>query len=142
MAKAPKTQIVGTPEEMNGEVTPEDLSLISEAPADWEFETVIEESPTHVLFDTAGDRFVGQFIDRVTITPDRADIEPFDLFRFRGQDGELYAINTSGKLDKGMHVVNAGDWVRITLMKLLPSNKGNDFKDFKVEVKRSAPAAA
>lgn len=136
MARAPKTQTVIDPEDMREEVLP-DVDLISTAPDDWEFETVIEESPTQVIFDTEGDRFIGQFVDRVTITPETAGKEPFDLFRFRGQDGELYAINPSGKLDKGMSVVKTGDWVRITLIKFIPSNKGNDFKDFRVEVRKN-----
>lgn len=137
MAK-PRTQQVVDAQELHGEVTP-DVDLVSTAPDDWEFKTVIEESPTGVVFDTVGDVFIGQFVDRITITPDKPEKgeakDPFDLFRFRGRDGELYAINPSGKLDRGMSVVNAGDWVRITLIKLIPSSKGNDFKDFRVEVK-------
>jgi len=133
MAK-PKTQTVINPEELNGEVSP-DIDLISSAPDDWEFETIIEESPTHVVFDSVGDVFIGQFVDRVTIVPETAGKDPFDLFRFRGRDGELYAVNPSGKLDKGMEAVKAGEWVRLTLIRFIPSTKGNDFKDFRVEVK-------
>ncbi len=135
MAK-PKTQTVINPEELNDEVTP-DTDLISTAPEDWQFETVVEESPTHVVFDTVGDVFIGQYVDRITITPETAGKDPFDLFTFRGRDGELYAVNPSGKLDKGMDVVKPGDWVRLTLTKFIPSNKGNDFKDFRVEVRKN-----
>lgn len=132
-AMARRTTVISE-EEMTPDVTP-DSDLVTKAPDDWEFETVIEESPTHVIFDEVGDVFVGQFVDRVTITPDNKDIEPFDLFRFRGRDGELYAVNTSSKLDKGMDKVKPDSWVRITLIKTIPSRKGNDFKDFRVEVK-------
>jgi len=142
MAK-PRTQTVVNPEELNGEVNP-DIDLISSAPEDWEFETVAEESPTHVLFDTVGDVFVGQFKGRITIEHtvpvDKEHpngVNTFDLFTFRGQDGELYAVNTSGKLDDAMSVVKEGAWVRLTLVKFIPSKKGNDFKDFRVEVKKN-----
>lgn len=134
----PRTTAVVEPEQMAEEIQP-DMDLISVAPEDWEFETVIEESPTHVTFDTIGDVFIGQFVDRITITPEKPEKgeakDPFDLFRFRGRDGVLYAVNPSGKLDKGMDAVNKGDWVRITLVQLIPSNKGNDFKDLRVEVR-------
>jgi len=131
---AKRTAVIN-PEEMADEVMP-DTSLVSAAPDDWEFETIIEESPTHVVFDTEGDVFVGQYVDRVTIEPESGK-DPFDLFRFRGRDGELYAVNPSGKLDKGMSAVKAGDWVRLTLIKFIPSTKGNPFKDFRVEVKKN-----
>lgn len=137
-----KTTVV-EPEQMAEEVNP-DIDMVSTAPDDWEFETVVEESPTHVVFDTVGDVFIGQFQARITIThevpvdKDHPDgINAFDLFTFRGQDGELYAVNTSGKLDKGMEKVSEGDWVRLTLTKFIPSKKGNDFKDFRVEVRRN-----
>lgn len=143
----PQTRNVVNPEEMaaNGEVMP-DVDMVSTAPDDWEFETVIEESPTHVIFDTPGDVFVGQFVERITITPENPPgidpdsklyKSPFDLFTFRGRDGVLYAINPSGKLDKAMDVVKPGDWTRITLVKHIPSSKGNDFKDFRVEVRKA-----
>jgi len=135
MAK-PRTTTVINAEELHGEVTP-DVDLISAAPDDWEFETIIEESPTGVVFDTVGDVFIGRYVDRVTITPDSGK-DPFDLFRFRGRDGELYAVNPSGKLDTGMAAVKTDQWVRITLIKLIPSNKGNDFKDFRVEVRTNS----
>ena len=124
------------PEQMAEDITP-DIDLVSTAPDDWEFETVIEESPTHVVFDTIGDVFIGQYVNRVTIEPTTPGKDPFDLFTFRGRDGELYAVNPSGKLDQGMVRVKAGDWVRITLIKFIPSTKGNDFKDFRVEVKKN-----
>jgi len=143
MAK-PRTQTVVDPQEMAGEVMPDDMDLISTAPEDWEFETVAEESPTHVLFDTVGDVFIGQYQARITIehtVPVDKDhpegINRFDLFTFRGRDGVLYAVNTSGKLDEAMKEVDSGQWVRLTLIKFIPSKKGNDFKDFRVEVKKS-----
>lgn len=135
MAK-PKTQTVIDPEEMSPHTDP-DIDMVSTAPDDWEFETIIQESPIQVIFDTEGDVFIGQFIERITITPETAGKDPFDLFTFRGRDGELYAVNPSGKLDKGMDVVKKGDWVRLTLIKFIPSNKGNDFKDFRVEVRKN-----
>jgi hypothetical protein len=123
-------------EDLNEEATAPNVDVLSTAPDDWEFETIIEESPTGIVFDTVGDCFIGQYLDRVTIEPENGK-DPFDLFRFRGFDGGLYAVNPSGKLDKGMSTVKEGDWVRITLIKFIPSNKGNDFKDFRVEIKKN-----
>lgn len=145
--QAPATKPVTDENELAPEVMPDDdTAILTEAPDDWEFETVIEESPTHVIFNKIGDRFIGQFVGRVTVTPENPpDLDPssklykapFDLFHFRGQDGELYAVNTSGKLDKQFdELVKPNDWVRLTLIKTIASSKGNDFKDFRVEVRR------
>lgn len=108
--------------------------LLSTAPDDWEFETIADESPMRVVFDTLGDVFIGRYVGKDHITPENED--PFDLFTFRGRDEKLYAVNTSYKLVEAMEKVQAGQWVRLTYVKDIPSKKGNPMKDFKVDVKK------
>lgn len=98
------------------------------------WETVIEESPTVVVFDTIGDQWVGQYLGEQHIVPENGD-EPFDRFLFRGQDGDLYAVNKSYKLNFENIPVNS--WCRLTYMKNIPTGrKLNPMKDIKVEVRR------
>lgn len=110
---------------------------VSESPSEWEWETVAEESPTRVIFDTVGDTFVGQFKGEDHIEHEvEGEDASFDLFLFRGRDGELYAINKSYKLIEAMEKVEYDQWVRIQFVKEIPSRKGNPLKDFRVDVKR------
>lgn len=112
-----------------------DESLLTTAPDDWEFETVVDESPVRIIFDTEGDTFIGQFEGRKTITPDNGD-DPFDIFVFRGRDERLYSVNTSTKLDGVLTNETEGKWVKLELIKLIPSKKGQPFKDFRISVRK------
>lgn len=110
--------------------------LISNAPDDWEFETIVEESPTMVIFDTIGDVFIGQYIGIEHIDPANGKDEPFDRFTFRGRDGELYAVNQSYKLEKALEDVDKGTWVRITYTKDIPTSRNlQPMKDFRIETR-------
>lgn len=114
-----------------------DEDLISNAPSDWEFETVTEESPTLVEFDTIGDIFIGQYVGVEHIDPKNEKDEPFDRFNFRGRDGDLYALNQSYKLEMAMEKIEPGQWVRVTYIKDIPTGrKLNPMKDFRVDVKK------
>jgi len=114
---------------------------VSTTPDGWEFETVQEESPTRVIFDTIGDQFIGQYIgdEHIDLPPDaEGKDQSFDLFNFRGRDGERYAINKSYSLEQAMEKVNQGDWTRITYVKDVPTKRSlNPMKDFRVEVRKS-----
>jgi hypothetical protein len=117
-----------------------DQSLLSSAPDDWEFETVADASPTKVLFDTIGDCFVGQYEGIQHIVPDTiipGKIEEFDLYTFRGRDGQLYGINKSYKMSKGMDAVKIGDWVRITYVANIDVRQAEPMKDLKIEVRKN-----
>lgn len=114
---------------------------VSTVPIDWEFETVVEESATGIIFDTVGDQFVGQYKGTEHIDPGTVDKEgkskAFDRFLFVGRDGNLYAVPMSYKLDKAMDEIEEGQWVRITYVKDIPTGAGlNPMKDFKVEVRK------
>jgi len=114
-----------------------DISDVSTAPDEWEFETVAEEAPTRVVFDEFGDVFVGQYVgtEHIEQPIDEKGIDQsFDLLNFRARDGQLYAINSSYKLVEAMGKVDEGDWVRITYVKDLPTKRGlNPMKDFVVD---------
>lgn len=110
------------------------------APDDWEFETVIAETPAQVKLDV-GDSVILQYLYIQHVENpnkrDDNDEDDFDLIVFRGRDGELYSINPSAKLEREWGKVPTLAWVRITLKGELPSKKGNPFKDYKVEVAKN-----
>lgn len=116
-----------------------DVTDVSIAPSEWEWETVVEEAPTRVVFDTIGDTFIGQFVgeEHIEQAPnEKGEDQSFDLFNFRGRDGQLYAINKSYKLEEAMGKIGDGDWVRIVYVKDLPTKRGlNPMKDFTVDVR-------
>lgn len=117
--------------------TVEAANLVSEAPDEWEFETLVEESPTMVIFDTVGDVFVGQYVGIEHIDPDNGKDEPFDRFNFRARDGELYALNSSYQLVDALKKVDPGTWVRVTYIKDIPTKRGlNPMKDFRIDVRK------
>jgi len=124
MAKAaPKNDI---------EVTPD----VSSVPEDWEFETIVDESATVIIFDEIGDVFVGMY-DRTERIDPGGEQDPFERFLFTGRDRKPYAIPQSYKLNAAMEDVEPGTWVRITYVKDIPTGRNlNPMKDFRVEVKR------
>jgi hypothetical protein len=117
-----------------------DETHVSMTPADWEFETVVEESPTTIVFDTIGDVFVGQYIgtEHIDLPLDKdGKDQSFDRYTFRGRDGELYALNQSYKIEMGMDKAAPGQWVRITYVKDIPTSRGlQPMKDFRIEVRK------
>lgn len=119
---------------------PESTVDVSTSPEDWEWETVADESPILVIFDTVGDVFIGQFKGEEHIEQaidEKGEDQSFDRYVFRGQDGNPYAINKSYKLAQGMEKVEFDDWCRITYIKDIPTNrKLNPLKDFRVDVRR------
>jgi len=112
------------------------------APADWDFETVADESPTTVIFDTIGDVFLGLYKGTEHIVTGKIDAETgkpeeFDRFVFKGRNGELYSINQSYKLDATFEDIKPETWVRITYVKDIPTaRKLSPLKDFKVDVRK------
>src|SRR5882762_10512170 len=104
---------------------------------EWEFEAVVNDSPTVVIFDTIGDQFVGMYKGMQRVEARTADREAYERFAFTGRDGGRYAIAKSRVLDELMRKVPMGTWVRITFVGEIPQSKGfNAMKDFTVEVKK------
>jgi len=115
----------------------EETPDVTTVPEDWEFETIVDESATVVIFDTVGDQFVGQYKGTEHIDPGTEDQEAFDRFLFVGRDSNLYALPMSYKLNTAMEDVKPDQWVRITYVKDIPTGrKLNPMKDFKVEVRK------
>lgn len=100
-----------------------------------EWTTVADETPAQVIFDTVGDVFVGRFVEKRTLTPNPE--QSWDQFVFRGiEDGELYGINSSYSIAKGMETVQPGSVVRLTYVKDVEVGRPSPMKDFKIEVKK------
>lgn len=117
--------------------TPDLVEMMADASHSWDWETVVDSSPTVVLFEEIGEEFVGQFVGDEHITPDNGG-EEFERFVFIGLDGERYAINKSYKLEEGMKKVSEGQWCRITYTKEIPTGrKQNPMKDFRVDVRKA-----
>lgn len=115
---------------------------VTAAPDDWEFETVREEAPIGVVFDTFGDSFVGQFVRKHHVSREpnakREDMS-FDLYVFTGRDEKPYALPNSYVLDEAYEneLLVPGKWVRITYVKDIKTSAGlNDMKDFRIEVRK------
>lgn len=115
--------------------------LMANANSNTEWETVTEEVPTRVVFDTVGDVFIGDYVGREDIpaeknpTKDHPEGEAFSLFLFRGLDGKLYSVNTSTRLNDAMSKVDAGRRCRLAYMKDVPVNgQPSPMKDITVSV--------
>jgi hypothetical protein len=119
------------------ESTVDESTVDVSAPDEWEFDTLVEESPTMIIFDEIGDVFVGQYVGVEHIDPDNGKDEPFDRFNFRARDGKLYGVNQSYQLVNAMEKVEPGQWIRITYAKDIPTKRGlNPMKDFKIDVRK------
>lgn len=114
-----------------------DMSLLTQAPDDWEFSTEVAEAPIQVELEL-GESIVLYFEGIEHIVPDGAKTadDAFDLLTFTGRDGVRYAMNPGYKLDRYFRSAEPA-WYRITLIKELPTGRGlNPMKDYKVEKKK------
>lgn len=113
-----------------------ETDVFAQAAAEGEWETVARESGTRIVFDTVGDVFVGTFLGSEHVVPDKGG-EEFDMFNFKGPDGELYSINHSYKLVRAMSQVQEGQMCRITLCRLIDvKGQPSPMKDFRVDVRK------
>jgi hypothetical protein len=108
---------------------------------DDEWETLSNESPMVVEFDTIGDVFMGEFLYDDHIVPEEGRGDPFDRYVFidrtEAHDGDRVALNHTYQIERAMETVKPGDWVRVTYIKDIPTGrKLNPMKDFKIDVKR------
>lgn len=115
---------------------------VTTTPADWEFETVRDESPIGVTFEKPGEQFIGQFQERRTITREVAanGQDPnFDVFVFLGRDDRPYALPSSYALTEAYEdgLLMNGAWVRVTYVKDIDRGTGkNPMKDLRIEVRK------
>ena len=117
-------------------------ALMAAANSSEEWDTVVDEAPIRIIMDAIGDCFIGDYEGELhipaeqNITKDKPEGEAFDLIIFRGLDGKPYALNKSVKLERAFEAIDMGTRVRVTLMKEIPTDRGNPMKDYKVDVAR------
>jgi len=103
------------------------------------WETVAEEAPVMVEFDTVGDVFEAVYEGSTDIDlPEdkRQDGRTtFRQLRFR-KDGVLYGINAGLKLREAFNSIPDGTLCRITLMAFVEVGQPSKMKDFRVQVAR------
>jgi len=115
---------------------------VTQSPDGWDWETVSEGAPTKVVFETPGEAFIGQFqgarhIDREPNA--KGEDQSFDMYVFRGRDGEMYSLPQSYSLAEAIEDMDEpfGTWMRITYLKDVPTARGqNPMKDFRVDVRK------
>lgn len=111
------------------------VELLTVAPADWNFTTVSDVSPTAVELEL-GESIILHFEGIEHIVPDNAKDEPFDLLIFTGRDDERYSMNPSYKLSRYFKDAPM-EWYRITLVKEIETGRGlNSMKDYRIEMKK------
>jgi hypothetical protein len=136
MARTKATVIPNDASEIDEEMEAVNLAAGTE---DWEWETVHDESPTLVTFDTIGDEFIGQkkgtkFIEQPP--GPKGEDNSFTIFLFRGTNGELYGIYESYAMTEGMKKVPDDAWVRIKFVSEVDVKQGNPMKNLRFDVKK------
>lgn len=115
-------------------------SVDKTAPENWEWEVKTEGAAIKVIFDTIGDVFIGQYLNREHIQNEPAadgSNRSFYTFNFRGTDDDVYTIGESYALTEAMEDIDPGMWCRITYVRDVPTaRKLNPMKAFKVETRK------
>jgi len=118
----------------------------TESPEGWQWDTVAEGAAIKVIFEEIGDEFIGLKLGKKHIDREpsaNGQDQSFDLWEFRGRDGDLYAINNSYALEEALEDVPDGMWCRIIYVrdvvtaKSKSNDKYNDMKSYKVDVRRN-----
>jgi hypothetical protein len=104
------------------------------SPDEWEFETVSEEFPTRVIFDTIGDEFIGKYLRTDRVEANNGD--KFNVYLFDGTDGDRYSVSDNARLRPAMAKVKPGRWCRIVYIADIPTSQDNPMKDFRVDVRK------
>ena len=101
-----------------------------------EWETVAEESPTLIVYDKVGDSWQGTYLGKRTIEiPDTG--ETFRQDSFRGDDGELYAVNPGVSLREALDKVAPGTYTRMTYVKDVQlGDSRSAMKSFRVQTRK------
>lgn len=113
------------------------------APMDWdnvEWQTVVAESGTQIVFDEIGDVFVGLYLGSriVEFVNPKGETETFTLLTFKGTDGEIYQTNAGWKLQEGFRDIPAQSITRITRVKDVDTGRKDPMKDFRIDVAMAA----
>lgn len=115
---------------------------VTVAPETWEWDTVREQVPIGVVFDTIGDVFIGRFEKKHHVNREpnaNGEDQSFDLYVFTGRNGLPYSLPNSYAMDEAYddNLFTIGDWTRITYIKdVKTGRKQNDMKDLRIEVRK------
>lgn len=108
--------------------------MTSKPSTEEEFETVTE-SRVKIVFDTIGDVWKGYYEGTEMIT-DPNTAEEYKYLNFRDDDGEAFTTSASYILNQAFEKIAIGMYVRIELTGLAESKRGNDLKQYKVQVRK------
>jgi hypothetical protein len=95
------------------------------------WETVADETPDRIIFDTLGDQFVGTYEGEMLVDLD--DGEQGKYLTFRNADG-YFCTSAGYKLDQAFQKISVGSLVRLTYVKNVDTGQPTPMKDMKVEV--------
>lgn len=96
---------------------------------------VISEPRSTIEFDTIGDEWEGFYEGIITIHNDKSD-EDYEYLAFRDSAGEAFQVSASYDLKRAFEKITEGTYVKMILVDLKPSKKGNDLKLYKVLVRK------
>lgn len=110
--------------------------------ADSEWTTVADETPAQVIFDTIGDTFEGTYVEKREIVnpnpdPKTGEHSKWNQYVFRGTDGELYGINESYSIAKGMAEVPFGTYTQLEYKKSVEVGRPSPMRDFIIRTRAS-----
>lgn len=107
-----------------------------------EWTTVIDETPTRVVWENPGEQFIGVYVGHLIVNDEKMD-EKYDYVLFRGTNGVLYSMSNSYKLRESFGdglteesgPVTEGLKVRLRYVKDVPMQTGrNPMRDIAVDV--------
>lgn len=116
-------------------------SKSSENPADWD--VVVEEEGTKWNPIVVDEAIEGTF-ETVATAHDPTPREgapngrDFQIYKFRTEDGGLWGVYSSYKLDQAMANVEQGDFVRLIYRGKIDIGNGQDMRDWKVLRRKSS----
>lgn len=110
---------------------------------EYEWDNVVEESPTQIQFESPGEFIVGEYVKTETIPfVDKTEEKEFQQIMLRGlgigdlEKGTLYGINCGYKLRKASEQLEPGKVIKVTYVKDVDTGAQQPMKDFKIDVAR------
>lgn len=120
---------------------------------DYQWETVHEEAPDQLIFDTIGDTYIGEYVGHDLIYPegDGAPEKWFIQLRWRDHEGikttnagyELQTTYVEVQTDNNGHVISTKDLIpphtmtRTILAKLVDVGQASKMKSFRVDTAKN-----
>ncbi len=98
---------------------------------------VSTDFPVRVVFEYAGEEFIGTYIRSEIVTPSDLDRSPFAVFLLLGRDNVLYSVSGT-KLASVFEDIEEGSLVRIVYKGEVDTGRGSPMRDYQVFVARTA----